>query len=116
MMQIVKDGKKIERSDGAPPAEGYMYVGIAGEIHEVVDDRQPYSMVSYLMPAELQARMEAEGVWEKWLNYMFGATARRNALMKRLFRNEPIDKAETTLRNSLAAAGITAEQIERILA
>lgn len=69
----------------------------------------------------LQARMEAETVaaadgWTAYVNYMFGATARRNAFLKTMFIGQPLRQDNAAFRTTLAGAGFALAQQDRVLA
>lgn len=64
----------------------------------------------------LQSRLEIEGVWDDYVNYMFGAPARRNALLRIMMIAQPVAINGSPVRASLQGAGLTADQINRVLA
>lgn len=52
----------------------------------------------------IQGRLEAEGKWEIYVNYMFGAAARRNAFMRILMIGHAIEASDVSTRNSILNA------------
>lgn len=69
------------------------------------------------LPLEVvQQRLELEGGWDTYVNYMFGTNARRNAFVKTMFIGKPIRIEGDGFVASLQGAGFTVEQIGRITA
>lgn len=64
----------------------------------------------------LQARIEAEGGWDTYVNFMFATATRRNAFLKTSFKGKPIAIDASGFITSLQGAGFTAQQIARITA
>lgn len=74
------------------------------------------SPVTRLPLGVLQARLEAEGAWDTYVNFMFGAPARRNAFLRLLLLGRPIRVDDGPFVTSLQGAGLTADQIARVTA
>lgn len=68
-----------------------------------------------LATALIQKRIELEGGWDTYVNYMFGAPARRNAFVKTMFLGN-LKLNDNSFVASLQGAGFTADQITRITA
>lgn len=69
------------------------------------------------IPLELlQARIEAVGAWETYVNFMFANATRRNALMRTMMIGKPVRLDDVPLRNSMLGAGLTQVQVDGILA
>lgn len=71
--------------------------------------------------AVIQSRMEAETVagldgWTAYVNYIFGASARRNAFFKIMFIGKPLRQDHAGLILTMNGAGFTADQIARVMA
>lgn len=69
------------------------------------------------VPLEIiQARLEAEGAWDTYVTYMFGAPARRNAFLKTMFIGRALAASDAATRNSMLNSGLTQAQVDRIMA
>jgi hypothetical protein len=64
----------------------------------------------------LQKRIDAEGMWDTYVNYMFNLGTRRNAFLKVMFLGHPILTTDNGFKNSLLNAGCTQAQVDRIMA
>ena len=75
--------------------------------------RQPSIPVSLII-----ARIEVEGMWNTYVDYMFGSTVRRNAFLRGIFlaQSGGIKTNDTAFINSLLSAGLTQGQVDRIMA
>lgn len=78
--------------------------------------QQPEVVVLRLPLDVLQARIEAEGQWEAYVNFMFGTPQRRNAFLKIIMIGQPVAINGSPVRTSFTNAGFSQAQIDRILA
>jgi hypothetical protein len=87
------------------------------KLDAVIAAHDPTKQLVPLIPLyTIQARMDTEGVWDTYVNFMFGLATRRNAFLKTIFIGQPLPQDNVPFRTSMAAAGISAAAIDRILA
>jgi hypothetical protein len=66
--------------------------------------------------AVIQQRMEAQGLWDNFVNFMFGAPARRNAFLRLMMIGAPVRADSAALITAMQGAGFTQPQIDAVLA
>lgn len=83
----------------------------------VIAAHDPSKKMVPLIPLyTIQGRMEAEGVWDTYVNFMFGLATRRNAFLKTIFIGQPLPQNNAPFRTSMTGAGIATAAQDRILA
>jgi hypothetical protein len=64
----------------------------------------------------IEARMTALGLWDNYVNWMFGTNPRRNAFCRVMFIGQPIRADSAPFLTTMQGAGFTQPQIDAVLA
>jgi hypothetical protein len=93
-----------------------------GWAEEFLPDNHP-DVVAFKAPpprtiplSVIQQRMEAQGLWDNFVNFMFGAPARRNAFLRLMMIGAPVRADSAALITAMQGAGFTQPQIDAVLA